>query len=82
MEKVKSFAPTVNHYVADVFVGPKGLSPIEEGKEESFGPGATVNRKTGIIEIQPNGATLTVPSCALSPDSALHQAWMREVGDE
>jgi hypothetical protein len=73
VEKVKSFAPHVKHYVADVYIGPldrlKSVSCLEEGC-------------TGIIDI--NGHFISChdravksPSCALSPDGILHQSWMR-----
>ena len=74
VEKVKSFAPTVNHYVADVFLG----SPDSIGLESSVGPG-----RVGIIDKEGNATIvdvstpLNIPSCALSEDGVLHQEWMR-----
>jgi tRNA G37 N-methylase Trm5 len=73
VEKVKSFAPTVNHYVADVFVGPAGRLPFDVDLK----PGdAAVLRDDQRAEHCP--ASVTPPSCALSPDGVLHQSWMRE----
>jgi Met-10+ like-protein len=87
IEKVKSFAPTVNHYVADVFVGPREQalecrhpqhkegsdSGLEEiaGDESCFVYDGTNNLFSACT------TEVTVPSCALSPDGVLHQEWMR-----
>lgn len=84
VEKVKSFAPKVNHYVADVFAGPLdrflssnasniasvNLSAIENGS-------AWVINGDGCCELCSNA--VAPPSGALSPDGVLHQAWMRGV---
>lgn len=83
VQKVKSFAPTVNHYVADVFVGPKkngtSLLPLLlSSSAVSWQPGASV-RTNGEVVMEPIGTLVTVPSCALSPNGQLHQTWMREI---
>lgn len=76
VEKVKSFAPMVNHYVADVWMG-----PVERANDLWKGvdllPGSAVVRsKDGSIDDCPS--SMDPPSCALSPDGVLHQAWMRD----
>jgi Met-10+ like-protein len=74
LEKVKSFAPTVNHYVADVYVGPPDglargfLSELEAAFVGYRHPGT--NRLTKCQRI------VAAPSCALSPIGVLHQEWM------
>ena len=75
VEKVKSFAPTVNHYVADVFLG----NPSTIGRKSllSIGSGAAA-----IVDSEGNAGALDtatpvpVPSCALSKDGVLNQDWM------
>mmetsp|Transcript_12408 Transcript_12408/g.34419 ORF Transcript_12408/g.34419 Transcript_12408/m.34419 type:complete len:499 (-) Transcript_12408:2257-3753(-) len=74
VEKVKSFAPTVNHYVADVFVG-----PMDKSATTSPTTLGMIVHPGGSMDSIPPDATLTVPSCALSPDGPLHQSWMREI---
>jgi tRNA G37 N-methylase Trm5 len=72
VEKVKSFAPTVAHYVADVFVGLPKRHP--RGAEMK-------GKQAGVILADGNfrrcEGTIPPPSCALSPDGALSQDWMR-----
>ncbi|GAX21709.1 tRNA wybutosine-synthesizing protein 2 [Fistulifera solaris] len=72
VQKVKSFAPTVNHYVADVCMGPPEV----------------VAQRTGCLEARPGVAfyrgvivdgDVPIPSCALSENGVLHQEWMREL---
>jgi 16S rRNA G966 N2-methylase RsmD len=74
IERVKSFAPTVCHYVADIFVG----SP------EIYGPELVVANSVTRAGILLSDSTYKIcptlveaPSCALSPDGALCQEWMR-----
>lgn len=71
VEKVKSFAPTVAHYVADVWLGPvysRDQSPLT----------ACVNRNdNGKHIILGLSDSVQAPSCALSADGPLHQKWMR-----
>ena len=69
VEKVKSFAPMVDHVVADIFVGPTESQKIKDfGCSGVIGSSGELNR-TVIGEIDP-------PSCALSKDGILHQDWM------
>lgn len=81
VEKVKSFAPTVNHYVADVFVGPfRCLSPhllsCIQRTCPNICPGSIASIQTNEtfricnVEVNP-------PSCALAATGVLHQEWMR-----
>lgn len=73
VEKVKSFAPTVCHFVADVFVGP----PDVIRDIGLFPSGCAVSMRSGTwVKFPEDG--LEVPSCALSSNGPLHQAWMRE----
>lgn len=70
VERVKSFAPTVSHFVADVFVGPEHGSPI--AIEHS-------NNRAGILrdgKYIPCPDSVPTPSCALSTEGILSQAWM------
>jgi len=81
VEKVKSFAPTVNHYVADVFVGPlECYHPTNYNAavaiQSSLAPGQTgVLKKESTLELC--SGPVKAPSCALSKDGLLHQKWMR-----
>lgn len=90
VEKVKSFAPTVNHYVADVFMGsqaplsvhphyvkhqPNALHTLAEDETCFF-----YNRST--LEFEACPVDISPPSCALSADGVLHQEWMRKVENE
>ena len=73
VEKVKSFAPKVDHVVADVFVGPCDSSkvPLTDGKR---------CLETGVLnsmgEFIETPLDTPVPSCALNKDGVLHQNWM------
>jgi tRNA G37 N-methylase Trm5 len=71
VEKVKSFAPTVNHYVADVFCGPRHCAEMDLG-EQTIG----VRRSDGEWEDIP--PAIVRPSCALDQNGVLNQAWMME----
>ena len=71
VEKVKSFAPTINHYVADIFCGPRHQGKVTLGKEM-----IGVCRSDGQLEQMPE--SIGPPSCALDPNGILNQAWMRE----
>lgn len=74
VENVKSFAPTVNHYVADVFLG----------NPDSVCNGAVKGGCVGIVDtdglVQDVDLTLPldIPSCALSKDGVLCHEWMME----
>jgi len=73
LEKVKSFAPTVNHYVLDVYLGPPS-NAIDT--ELSLPPGKSWFRHSqkGFEDCSDVEGT---PSCALSPTGVLNQDWMR-----
>ena len=70
VEKVKSFAPTINHYVADVFVGPlECYHPTNYNAavaiQSSLAPGLTgVLKKESTLELC--SGPVAAPSCALS----------------
>ena len=70
VERVKSFAPTVSHFVADIFVGP---SALHVRSSELNGCKAGVLRQD---ECMPCKGNLVIPSCALSPMGPLSQSWM------
>jgi len=86
VERVKSFAPKVDHLVADVFIGPMNqfmnnsnnlldteknrLSGILEGNNE-----ALLLDIKGVAHICPEH--IDPPSCALSIKGVLNQDWMR-----
>lgn len=77
VEKVKSFAPTVAHYVADVYVGRIVGFQSNNAIDESIDPSTTtaaVVKDGALVHCPP---TVKAPSCALSPDGVLSQAWMR-----
>lgn len=70
VERVKSFAPTVSHFVADIFVGPGDTSPcaLQHG-----------NNRAGIIRAGKYISCpdiVVTPSCALSTEGILSQTWM------
>jgi ribosomal protein L11 methylase PrmA len=72
VEKVKSFAPKVDHVVADVFVGP--LSLLKTPLKDSC-------CSTGVIDSsgafnQTKVGDITPPSCALNKEGILHQDWL------
>lgn len=72
VEKVKNFAPTVAHFVADVYIGkPSGFTGCQKMNGASIG--AMI--KETFLECPPD---IQSPSCALSPDGVLYQEWMRE----
>lgn len=73
VERVKSFAPQIHHYVADVFMGPSSNLP---GQIDMKGHRAGIVLENG--EFEPCPSEVQPPSCALSPDGALHQRWMME----
>jgi hypothetical protein len=70
LQKVKSFAPTVNHYVADVCMGPPEIVAQRTGCPEAR---PRVAFYQGVVE------DAKVPSCALSETGVLHQEWMRDL---
>ena len=76
LEKVKSFAPKVDHYVADIWVGPRGAY-AGYGKDEVIFAGILTNEdgETTKFEACSTNA-IKEPSCALKKDGVLHQDWM------
>ena len=92
VEKVKSFAPTVNHYVADVFVGPRttarnSFHPQHHQQQQhdaSFLHYLDDTESTQHCYVYDSTSsklsevpsTVSPPSCALSADGVLHQEWM------
>jgi tRNA G37 N-methylase Trm5 len=72
LEKVKSFAPTVNHYVADVFVGPRGKTNIVDKLEDDS---AVLAMEGEALEVCLE--SLELPTCALSLSGVINQTWMR-----
>ena len=99
VEKVKSFAPNVNHYVADVFIGPRLCFPgkndwpanlsrdcfqqwlDDHHQQPGCIAGVIHSDRQCIIELCTT-TVITPPSCALSPDGPLHQAWMMDDGQD
>ena len=93
VERVKSFAPTVFHYVADVFVGipsetsyPRGYKFLHEEMGAKFStksPNSIPSCRAWMLQrssqtwIPALDETTVRPSCALSPDGVLSQEWMR-----
>ena len=75
IEKVKSFAPTVNHYVADVVLGPPERVATAWNKRllEAGMAGVLLDNE---FEVCPD--IIDPPSCALGQEGVLHQSWMRE----
>ena len=72
IERVKSFAPKVDHYVADVFVGPLNSPSL-------FGKGVDNVNTTGVLHSGVFTATplvVSTPSCALNTEGIIHQKWM------
>lgn len=92
VEKVKSFAPTVNHYVADVFVGPRTIARNsfhpqhhQQQQEDTFYQhhlDESANTQHCFAYDSTTGklsevpSNVSPPSCALSTDGVLHQEWM------
>lgn len=75
VERVKSFAPTVYHYVADVFVG-----PFDQLEKRGLLVD-TMQGRAGILNagcFEPSPDVMDKPSCALDPNGVLHQEWMME----
>lgn len=73
LERVKSYAPTVSHFVADIFVGPasnhEGAENLPPGDRAGvcMGDGWKTSGKSDDI---------LIPSCALSAHGPLYQSWM------
>ena len=77
VEKVKSFAPKVDHVVADVFVGPCDSSKVPSLTDERSCLETGVLTSMGEFTLTP--LDTPIPSCALNKDGVLHQNWMRVV---
>lgn len=77
VQKVKSFAPKVDHYVADVFVGPKG-SPACGSICDAVADITTgvLSKEEGTHVMKACPANIKAPSCALSRGGVLSQEWM------
>jgi len=74
VEKVKSFAPKVDHVVADVFVG-----PCDSPKMPSLKGGSCST--TGVVDSVGKFTATPLdndspPSCALNEEGILHQNWL------
>jgi len=80
VEKVKSFAPTVNHYVADVVLGPPECVRkwIHTKEDHPLTPGVAYLLKKEDDSLEACPESIQPPSCTLSESGVLHQAWMRE----
>jgi len=70
IERVKSFAPKVDHFVLDIFVGP--ILPVELGLELGGKQIGIINQNGNFVEC---GVELPPPSCALG-NGVLDQEWM------
>jgi hypothetical protein len=77
VERVKSYAPHIHHYVADVFVGPSSCLTISVELE---GHRAGVLQRNN--EFDACSEDVVPPSCALSPGGVLHQHWMMDSAQE
>lgn len=77
VERVKSFAPKVDHVVADVFVG-----PCDSPKVPSLKDCGRTCSETGVVDsfgkLNPTPLDGSPPSCALNEKGILSQKWMRE----
>ena len=69
VERVKSFAPRVDHVVADILAGPK--ERVEEFVK-------TKTNKSEIIDSSKLLKQVDPPSCALDHDGVLNQSWLME----
>ncbi|KAL7530621.1 hypothetical protein ACHAXR_008199 [Thalassiosira sp. AJA248-18] len=74
VEKVKSFAPKVDHVVADVFLGPRDSPKMSSLKERGFCSTGVID-SLGRFTATPHG--VSPPSCALNEEGILHQNWLR-----
>lgn len=80
VERVKSYAPRVQHCVADVHIGPIGDDDDRYHIDTRSTNGAGVVgvvAKDGTFRRMQSRDDVKVPSCALSSDGVLHQEWMR-----
>lgn len=76
IEKVKSFAPTVAHYVADIYLGPDQDDNYPLVSLGEAGCNVGDNRiETVTLDSRPDP-----PSCAISRDGPISQEWMAGPG--
>jgi tRNA G37 N-methylase Trm5 len=75
--KVKSYAPKIFHYVADVFVGPGEALQYHGVQVETDGSQAGILLSVN-GRFEPCRPFPEKPSCALDPCGVLHQEWMME----
>jgi hypothetical protein len=73
VERVKSYAPQIHHYVADVFTGPSSNLPKPIDLKGSRAGIVLENEK-----FEPCPVEVEPPSCALSLNGVLHQHWMMD----
>ena len=76
VERVKSFAPTVYHYVADVFVGTREAMDYRRILVNMGSATAGLLQVSG--EFVPSPQKPQKPSCALDRSGVLHQDWMMD----
>ena len=79
IERVKSFAPRVDHYVADIFVGPIPFEDLEN-KEKMMQKRGIINPDGSFRMVCPDNP-LPLPSCALG-NGIIDQEWMLELPEE
>ena len=77
VERVKSFAPKINHYVADIYLGPKSKS---SEADSPFGIFLNDDDNQTKVKFEPCPPLLPTPSCALVEDGKIYQKWMVEDG--
>jgi tRNA G37 N-methylase Trm5 len=73
IERVKSFAPKIEHFVADIFLGPKERLSDHLAHINMKGHRSGIIQQTG--EFRPVIGIVDNPSCALG-EGILHQKWM------
>lgn len=71
--RVKSFAPQVNHYVADVYCGPQKPTSHSDEDDDALVWVRVDKDKWSSFRKPP----ATKPSCALDDGGVLHQSWLR-----
>jgi len=71
-ERVKSFAPKVDHLVADFFVGPLDSPHLSNYRLEDVNTTGVFH--SGVFTATP--LDIPPPSCALGSERVLHQEWM------
>jgi hypothetical protein len=79
IERVKSFAPRVDHFVADIFVGPMPHKDLQN-KEKMTVRRGIINDDGSFRKVCPD-TPLPLPSCALG-NGKIDQEWMLELHEE